>query len=551
MKKYAIIFVLLLCLGAKAQNDKRDYLLGKSMEILLNVFKATNTYYVDSVSAEKMVIDATDAMLSKLDPYTVYMPSSDMEEFEAMTTGKYGGVGSLIRQRGEWVEIAEPFRNTPSDRAGLKAGDRILSINETDLRGASADKVSALLKGEPGTTFKLKISPIKDTTAVVELTLRREQILQPSVPYYGFVAPGVGYFRLDSFTEDCSQEVRTAVEALKKTGSLTSLIIDLRGNGGGVVGEAVKMASLFVPKGSEIVSLKGKIKEFNATYTTKTEPIEEKLPLVVLMNSSSASAAEILAGAFQDLDRAVIIGQRSFGKGLVQSTKDVGYDSYLKVTTAKYYTPSGRCIQALDYAHRKDDGSVGQIPDSLIQEHKTSAGRKVYSGGGIQPDIKTEHEYYGKFTAILIGYGFTDDFANLYAAKNTTQDIDKFVVTDDIYDEFVKFMSDKTIEYESATMIKLKELKLWAEREKYDDRLKDEFAAIERKITDDKMAELRTFAGELKEVLGESIINRWHYIAGSIEYSLRYDKDLKRAIEVLTNSEEYNKIVTTQDTEKN
>lgn len=551
MKKYAIIFVLLLCLGAKAQNDKRDYLLGKSMEILLNVFKATNTYYVDSVSAEKMVIDATDAMLSKLDPYTVYMPSSDMEEFEAMTTGKYGGVGSLIRQRGEWVEIAEPFRNTPSDRAGLKAGDRILSINETDLRGASADKVSALLKGEPGTTFKLKISPIKDTTAVVELTLKREQILQPSVPYYGFVTPGVGYFRLDSFTEDCSQEVRTAVEALKKTGSLTSLIIDLRGNGGGVVGEAVKMASLFVPKGSEIVSLKGKIKEFNATYTTKTEPIEEKLPLVVLMNSSSASAAEILAGAFQDLDRAVIIGQRSFGKGLVQSTKDVGYDSYLKVTTAKYYTPSGRCIQALDYAHRKDDGSVRQIPDSLIQEHKTSAGRKVYSGGGIQPDIKTEHEYYGKFTAILIGYGFTDDFANLYAAKNTTQDIDKFVVTDEIYDEFVKFMSDKTIEYESATMIKLKELKLWAEREKYDDRLKDEFAAIERKITDDKMAELRTFAGELKEVLGESIINRWHYIAGSIEYSLRYDKDLKRAIEVLTNSEEYNKIVTTQDTEKN
>lgn len=521
------------------------------MEILLNVFKAANIYYVDSVNAEKMVVDATDAMLRKLDPYTVYMPSSEMEEFEAMTTGKYGGVGSLIRQRGEWVEIAEPFRNTPSDRAGLKAGDRILAIDGIDMRGAVADKVSTHLKGEPGTTFKLKISPIRDTTTVVELTLKREQILQPSVPYYGFVATGVGYLRLDSFTEDCSLEVRAAIEALKKTGELKSLIIDLRGNGGGVVGEAVKIASLFIPKGTEVVSLQGRIKEYNSTYTTKTAPIEEDLPLAVLMNSSSASASEILAGALQDLDRAVIIGQRSFGKGLVQSTKDVGYDSYLKVTTAKYYTPSGRCIQALDYSHRKSDGSVGQIPDSLIREYRTVAGRKVYSGGGIHPDIKTVYEYYGKFTAILIAYGFVDDFANIYAAQNAARDIDKFEVDDSIYNSFVEFMKDKNIQYESATMTKLKELKEWAEREKYAERLTDEFAAIERKIAEDKMAELRTFASEIREVLGESIVNRWHYVSGSIEYSLRDDKDVKLAAELLTNPEEYSKIVKTQDTLKN
>lgn len=543
--------MLLLTTTVIAQNDKADYRLGKSMEILLNVFKEANIYYVDSVDSDKMLGDAARAMLEGLDPYTIYMPSSDMEEFETMTTGKYGGVGALIRQRGQWVEISEPFHGTPSDRAGLKAGDRILAIDATDLRGATSEKVSSMLKGEPGTSFKLKIAPLKDTTTIVELTLKREQIAQPSVPYFGYITSSIGYLRLSSFTEECSQEVRSAIENMRKNGELKGLIIDLRGNGGGIVSEAVKIASFFVPKGTDIVSLKGKIKEFNTTYATKTEPIEAELPLAVLMNSSSASASEILAGSLQDLDRAVVIGQRSFGKGLVQSTKPVGYDSYLKVTTAKYYTPSGRCIQALDYSNRMEDGSVGQIPDSLMKEYHTRAGRKVYSGGGIQPDVKTEREYYGKFTAILIGYGFVDDFANLYAIRNSAKDIDKFLIDDAIYNLFVEFMKDKTIEYESATSIKLKELKLWAEREKYSDRLQDEFAAIERKITEDKMAELRIFESEIREVLAESIINRWHYISGTIAYGLRSDKDVIKAASILENGAEYQKIVTEQNTEKN
>lgn len=543
--------MLLLTTTVIAQNDKADYRLGKSMEILLNVFKEANIYYVDSVDSDKMLGDAARAMLEGLDPYTIYMPSSDMEEFETMTTGKYGGVGALIRQRGQWVEISEPFQGTPSDRAGLKAGDRILAIDATDLRGATSEKVSSMLKGEPGTSFKLKIAPLKDTTTIVELTLKREQIAQPSVPYFGYITSSIGYLRLSSFTEECSQEVRSAIENMRKNGELKGLIIDLRGNGGGIVSEAVKIASFFVPKGTDIVSLKGKIKEFNTTYATKTEPIEAELPLAVLMNSSSASASEILAGSLQDLDRAVVIGQRSFGKGLVQSTKPVGYDSYLKVTTAKYYTPSGRCIQALDYSNRMEDGSVGQIPDSLMKEYHTRAGRKVYSGGGIQPDVKTEREYYGKFTAILIGYGFVDDFANLYAIRNSAKDIDKFLIDDAIYNLFVEFMKDKTIEYESATSIKLKELKLWAEREKYSDRLQDEFAAIERKITEDKMAELRIFESEIREVLAESIINRWHYISGTICYGLRSDKDVIKAASILENGAEYQKFVTEQNTEKN
>lgn len=553
LKKNILIAFSLLLFGAaaNAQNAKNDYQIGKSMEILLNLFKEANLYYVDSVNSEKMLNDAARAMLEGLDPYTVYLPSAEMEDFETMTTGKYGGVGALIRQNGQWVEISEPYQGTPSDRAGLKAGDRILFIDDTDLKGATTQRVSALLRGEPGTTFKLKIRPIRDTTTILEVKIRREQITQPSVPYFGFVADGIGFLRLDSFTEECSVEVRSAVEAMKKSGELKGLIIDLRGNGGGIVGEAVKIASLFLPKGTAVVSLKGKIKEFNSTYVTKTAPIEPTLPLVILSSSVSASASEILAGALQDLDRAVIIGQRSFGKGLVQTTKPVGYDSYLKVTTAKYYTPSGRCIQALDYTHRKDDGSVGVIPDSLMQQFTTVGGRKVFSGGGIQPDIKTDHDYYSKFTAILIAYGLIDDFANEYAAHNQAQDLSTFVVDDALYERFVEQMQDKKIQYQSATSIKLNELRTWAAREKYDDRLSEEFAAIERKIKEDKMAELRSFAPEIRQVLAESIINRWYYLAGSIEYSLKSDKDVQQAASILESHEQYTKIVTTQDTLKN
>lgn len=550
-KKFFIGLLFLTAFSVKAQNHKQDFKLGKSMEILVNLFREANLYYVDSTNPEKMLKDAATAMLQKLDPYTEFIPGDEMADFQTMLTGKYAGVGALIRQKDGWVEISEPYKGTPSDKAGLRAGDRLVAIDEISLKGATSERVSSLLRGEPGTSFRLKYSPLADTTQVREVVIKREVISQPSVPYFAFVRPGVGYIRFDSFTSESAKDVRQAIENLRKEGELKSLILDLRNNGGGDVGEAVKIASFFVPRATEIVSMKGKVKSSDMSYKTKVAPTEPELPLAILMSSVSASSSEIVAGAMQDLDRAVIIGQRSYGKGLVQTPRPVGYDAYMKVTTAKYYTPSGRCIQALDYSNRKEDGSVGHIPDSLCKEFHTVAGRKVYSGGGIQPDIKLDNDYYGKFTAILLGYGFIDDFANLYAARNEAVDIDKFRVTDSIYNSFVEFMRDKDIKYESVTAYKLKELKEWAEREKYADRLEDEFAAIERKIAEDKMVEMNVFRGEIEGVLAEAIITRWYYNDGGIRYSLKSDEEVERACEILENRAEYDRILKEQDTQKN
>lgn len=554
--KRRIVTILLsavaVVLSAVAQSDRADYRVGKSMELLINVFKEANLYYVDSVDSDKMLKDAAKGMLEKLDPYTEYIPSSEMDDFETLTTGKYAGVGALIRQRGPWVEVIEPYKNTPSDRVGLKAGDRIVSIDGKSLKGATSELVSSMLRGDAGTSFRLVISPITDTTTTKELIIKREQIFQPSVPYYGFIgSEGVGYIRLDSFTEDCYSEILSAIKEMSREREMKGLVIDLRQNGGGIVGEAVKIASLFLPKGTKIVSLKGKIKEMDTDYVTKSAPVEPHLPLAILMSSISASASEILAGSLQDLDRAVIVGQRSYGKGLVQNTRPLGYDSYLKITTAKYYTPSGRCIQALDYTNRKEDGSVGHIPDSLIVEYNTAAGRKVYNGGGVQPDVPLEGEYYGKFTAILTAYGFIDDFANIFATQNKPVTIDSFTVDDRTYEQFVDFMKDKTIQYESATAKKLKELRLFAEREKYADRLKEEFASIEQKIAEDKMSEMRAFEKEIREVLAGEIIKRWYYADGYIKYGIKADGEVIKAAEILENHDEYHRILTEQNTKKN
>lgn len=551
MKKIIIIIsIFIISISSSlAQSSDHDYRMGKAMEIWMNLFRDINLFYVDTTSPEGLLKSAADGMIEGLDPYTEYIPENKMADFESQNTGKYGGIGSLIRQRGEWVEISEPYRGSPADLAGLKAGDRLMKIDQTDLRGAGSEKVSSMLKGAPNTKFQLTYAPITDTLNPRTVEMRRQTIQLPSVPYSGVVGQDIGYISLDGFTENCSQEVRTALEELIRKDKIKGLILDLRSNGGGSVGEAVKIAGLFLPRSTDVVSLKGRIKEYNQTFRTTDYPISTDLPLVILQSSSSASSSEILAGALQDLDRAVIMGSRSFGKGLVQSPRPVGYNSFLKITTAKYYTPSGRCIQALDYSHRREDGSVGQIPDSLIHEFKTRAGRKVYNGGGINPDVKLETEYLSKFSAILLAYGFIDDFANLYAAKNTPSK--EFEVTPDIYQEFVEMMRDKTIEYQSATAMKLKELKTWAEREKYDDRLKEEFAAIERKIAEDKMGELKTFEKEIRNILTESIIQRWFYNAGRAAYSLKSDTEVQSAIKLLEDTTEYQRILKEQDTNKN
>lgn len=532
------------------QQQKGDLEISKSMEIMLSVFRDANLFYVDTLNAATLVRNAMNGMLSELDPYTEYIASESLDDFEFVTTGKYAGIGALIRQRGEWVEIAEPYRGTPSDRVGLKAGDRLLSIDGVDLHKLGSAKVSSMLKGDRETAFTLTYRPIADTTKSVDVEIIREIISVPGVPYSGMVSDSVGYILLNSFTEGSAKEVRSAFEKLRSGGVLSGLILDLRGNGGGSVGEAIDIISMFVAHGVEVLNIRGKIREMNSSYSTRMAPVDIKIPLTILMNSSSASSSEIVAGALQDLDRAVIIGQRSFGKGLVQSTRPTPYNGLLKITTAKYYTPSGRCIQAVDYTHRREDGSVGHIPDSLINSFTTLNGRNVYNGGGIMPDVRLEPEYMSKFAVILSAYGFIDDFANLYVTQNRPSK-ESFFVDDELYAKFVKFMAHKTIQYESLSEKRLKELREAAVREKYSDRITAELDAIAHKIKEDKNVELQQFASEIKDLLEGSILTRLYYSSSAIERALKIDKTVEQAVELLGDSVRYHKILKEQHTDKN
>lgn len=537
-------------------SQRRDLEIGRSMETFFNIFREVNLYYVDTTSPAQMVKEAGNAMLEGLDPYTEYLPAEEMADFETMTTGKYAGLGALIRKSsdGKWIEVAEPYKGTPSDKAGLKAGDRILSVDGVDMTGREVAFASDRMRGKAGTSATLVVRPIADTTVTKTVTLKRERIAVPAVPYYGWIKDSVGqdsvgYIRLNSFTENCAAEVRAALLSLQQNHApLKGLILDLRDNTGGILGEAVKIVGLFTPRNTTVVTTRGRVPEMNATYRTVGEPVAPTVPLAVLINSASASASEIVAGSLQDLDRAVIIGQRSFGKGLVQSTRPVGENGYVKLTTAKYYTPSGRCIQAMDYSHRNEDGSVGVLPDSLIRSFRTAGGRMVYDGGGIMPDYKTEVDYFGKFTIILLGSGYIDDFANRYAIENRPSR--DFAIDDSTYAAFCDMMADKPITFESGTERLLGQLRKVAEREKYSERIAGELEAIALKIKDDKAAELKAFAPEIRNVLADAIMTRWYYDAGRLEYMLRRDKTARQAADILLDRGEYTRIITTQDTDK-
>lgn len=535
--------------------QRRDLEVGRSMETFFNIFREVNLYYVDTTAPAELVRTAADAMLEELDPYTEYLPAEEMADFETMTTGKYAGLGALIRKSsdGRWIEVAEPYRGTPSDRAGLRAGDRILSVDGVDMAGREVAFASDRMRGKAGTVAELVIRPVADTTVVRTVKIRRERIAVPAVPYYGVLDGAgsgadngaVGYIRLNNFTENCAAEVRSALVALQGEGDgLRGLVLDLRGNTGGILGEAVKIVGLFVPRNTVVVTTRGRLAAMNTVYRTVGEPVAPRVPMAVLIDSGSASASEIVAGALQDLDRAVIVGQRSFGKGLVQSTRPVGERGYVKLTTAKYYTPSGRCIQALDYTHRNEDGSVGTVPDSLIASFETAGGRVVYDGGGIRPDVETDAEYLSKFTASLLASGFVDDFANRYAVTHPAQR--GFSVDDSTYAAFCDWMAGRRIAFESGTERLLRQLRRTAEREKYAERIEGELAAIAEKIRDDQTAELQTFAAEIRPVLTDAITTRWYYDAGRIEQMLRRDRTVLRAAEVLSDRGEYTRLLTVQ-----
>ena len=492
--------------------------------------------------------EQTAGMVNDLDPYTEYIPEEGMQDFELLTTGKYGGIGSLIRQKEDYVRIAQPYEGSPADKAGLKIGDKILSIDGKDAKGFTTEQVSTRLKGEPGSKVRVTVEHLDGTQQTA--TIRRERIAIPGVPYVGWAADGIGYIRHSDFTEGCYEEMRAAVERLRREGDLKGLILDYRSNGGGIMQEAVKILGMFVPKGTEVLSTKGRSEDSKQTFRTDSEPILPDLPLAVLVNGNSASAAEIVAGALQDLDRAVLIGQRSFGKGLVQATRPLGYNTMLKLTTAKYYIPSGRCIQAIDYSHSQE-GSVRVIPDSLISEFSTKAGRKVYDGGGVMPDIRTDPEYISRFAMTLYTLGFIEDFGDEYMRRNPGREIDvrTFSITDRDYADFAEFMKGKKVPYESDTRRALKVLKKAAEDDRFAE-LKNKFEQVEAELKDDTQTNLETYRKQVVEAINNDIVMRYGYQAGVIEHSLPGDKEVKQAIGVLENPEEYARITREQDTQR-
>ena len=517
---------------------KNDFGLARNMETLINMMRELSIYYVDEIDADNMMTDAAAGMVRRLDPYTVYMPEEEMNDFEFLTTGKYGGVGALIRKKGEGVVIAQPYKGFPADRAGLQIGDRFIEIAGKDARTMMTEQVSSLLMGTSDTRVAIKVE---------ELNRRRERITSSGVGYARLVADSIRYIQHRDFTDGCYEDMREALEGLQERG-LKALILDYRNNGGGIMQEAVKIVSMFVPKGTEVVTTKGRTE--HKVYRTQMEPIAADLPVVALVNDGSASAAEIVTGALQDLDRGVLIGQRTFGKGLVQTTRPLGYNSFLKVTTAKYYIPSGRCIQAVDYSSRDEKGAAKNVPDSLIREFRTSGGRKVYDGGGIMPDVKCDPEYISRFAVTLYAMGYVDDFADLYFREHGMQKLDPrtFTLTDADYDRFVEFMADKEVKYESDTRRALNQIKAAARADLYEESLADEIEAIESGLRDDKATNLQTYKREILETLNNAVLLRYCYADGVTEHSLEEDAEVHRAVDLLNNPEEYRHILREVDT---
>ena len=544
-KKILLSAALLAVVGGMfLYGHREDFGLGRNMELTINMMRELSLNYVDSIDTDKLMKGAADGMVRDLDPYTEFIPEKEVSEFEALTTGKYGGIGSLIRQKGDYVIIAQPYEHSPADKAGLKIGDRILSIGDEEAKGFTTEQVSSRLKGEPNTTVKLRIESLDGTTREVQIL--RERISIPAISYAGLVAEGIGYIRHDDFTDSCAAELRAAIEQLIKEHNIHSLVIDYRSNGGGFMHEAVKIVGLFTPRGTEVVRTKGRTGEEH--YKTSTEPLYPDLKLALLVNSGSASASEIVSGSLQDLDRAVLVGQRTLGKGLVQTTLPLGYNAMLKLTTAKYYIPSGRCIQEIDYSHSQQ-GEVRVIPDSLIKEYTTRNGRKVYDGGGIMPDVRLEPQYISRFAATLYALGFIEDFGDDYIRRNGYRKIDckTFRITDQDFEDFVRFMEDKEVPYESETRQALKLIKKAAENDRFTE-MSAQIATLEAELKDDTKTNLATYRREVEKVLTDDIILRHAYRRGVTEHSLEEDSELQRAVEILRDTATYHRILREQDT---
>lgn len=540
-----LVIVLLPSIAIKADDNKHKFLLSRQISIMNAIIKDLNLFYVDSIMPEIMINKGIDAMLANLDPYTQYYPADETEELKMMTTGKYAGIGSLIRFHTEknTTVLSEPYEGMPAQRAGLKAGDAIISINGENVKGMSTDSVSDRLRGEPGTTLSIEYErPGKKGTHKVKL--QRESIALPAIPYYGIQKENIGFLQLSSFTDGCAKEMRQAIIDLKKQGA-SAFIIDLRGNGGGLLNEAVEIVNLFVPKDKIIVTTKGKTKQANEVYKTQKAPIDTTSPVVVLVDGETASASEIVAGSLQDLDRAVIIGSRTFGKGLVQSTREVTGGGYLKLTTAKYYIPSGRCVQALDYSHVIDQGKTSRVPDSLTTVFYTAAGREVRDGGGIRPDIESKSEELSTLLFYLMRDMAIFDFATEYAIKhNSIAPAETFDITDEDYEEFKRLLKSRNFSYDLISVKVLKDLKEAVKFEGFSEIVKDEIASLEKKLQANLDHSLTHFEKDIRKIIADEIIHRYQGQKGRIIYSLREDTDLSEAFSILKDEKRYKEILT-------
>jgi carboxyl-terminal processing protease len=526
------LLILFLSLGFSTMKN-RDLELVKNLDIYYTLFRELNRFYVDETDPEELVTTSINAMLSSLDPYTSYIPESNMDDFQFETTGEYGGIGALINRSGEQVIIAEPYEGFPAARSGLRAGDVILEVDGVLTRDIELQSVRDRLRGTPGSELTLKIERF-GLESPIKVSLLREKISIPNVPYFGMIDRGVGYIRVSNFTTGASLEVERALKEIRNDHELTSLVLDLRSNPGGLLIEAVRICNLFVDKGELIVSTRGKMKQWDSDYSTTRNPVDNELPLVVLVNRGSASASEIVAGALQDLDRAVVIGQRTFGKGLVQTSRPLKFNAQLKVTTAKYYIPSGRCIQALDYTHRNPDGSVGVIPDSLISEFKTRNGRLVYDGGGIQPDFEVVPEVLSEIALQLYTQQMFFNFASRYRNSHTEiASPETFTLSDEDFNSFKQFIEAEEFEFTTASEKAFEQLINSAKREKYYEMAKDEFASLEEKLSHNNLKDLETFEEEIRQILTEEIVNHYYYRAGRILSQIQEDIQLEKAREIL------------------
>ena len=538
----SILVLIFVSFGVRGQNEN-NFEISKNLEIFISMFNELNKSYVDDINPGELMEVGIESMLKTTDPYTVYIPESQIEDYRMITTGQYGGIGSLIHKKGEYVVISEPYEGYPAHKSGLKAGDRLLQINGEDMVNKPSDEVSKFLKGQPGTSVSLLVERDGED-APLEFEINRENITIKDIPHYGMLNEHIGYIKLTGFTQQAGNEVKKALIDLKSNNEVEGIILDLRNNGGGLLGEAVNITNIFVDKGQLVVSTKGKLKDKNQDHYTRYNAIDKKIPLIILVNAHSASASEIVAGAIQDMDRGVVLGQRSYGKGLVQNVIPLSYNSQMKITVAKYYIPSGRCIQAIDYSMKDEDGYYTKIPDSLVNEFNTKNGRPVFDGGGIEPDISMKPRKFSQILSSLFSKFLVFDYATKYTLEHPMiVSPEEFSLSDSDYDDFVSFLTDKDYDYITRGEKKLKELKDAAIKEDYFEAIEPQYELLKQAMIHNKEEDLVTYKNEIKELLRMEIVSRYYFQEGRIRTALRHDPEIERAIEILEDPLTYESIL--------